>query len=728
MLNNIILSEDMKITYDNIDFSKRRKLQTNLEKKIDKNTLKYIKLMRILTLWREERKRILQMISVVISKILKQISKENNMDYKSLTWIIPEEFEKLKKDSSYSKQRPDGCVFYIRKEATKHSLIYGDEAKIIIEEFNEKNQTREIQGMTACAGKVIGRVRIVQREHQFYKFEKGEILVTTMTRPEYIPLLKMTSAIITDEGGLTCHAAIVSRELNKPCIIGTKVATQVLNDGDMVEVDADNGIVRKINDLENKNMSLDHNQDLFKRFREKTSNHNIASQEGTFSLAIMGGFFPGAFKEYMNKLYDFDFGAFIFFVEGKHGTLFFDESNYANTTRTAFNRFKNIKNFKDLKEFDKISKKIFNNYSRNKDISSWNYNKVLIELENSYKLLCKFIVSTVFSEALGKELIKELYNNNKLENNKFEEFYEMSNKICFESFTTRFDNALLNHKTRDATWTITTYHGAPEVSNVDKLIEQSIKDKGGSKLLLNEIRDQQALLKETRKEVINYKKTLSKNSLRLFEFIQLCIRFRDERKDALNRVNTTIARLIEKFFELQKYPKELVPYFTYYDILDKTYLNKDFIKMLKQRLNGVALYGDGDMHVFVEEYKSLKKQFYDSVDSQTQKEITGMSANKGIIKGTARIILSEKDFNKFQNKDIIIASMTRVEYVPLMKKCSGIITDEGGITCHAAIISRELKIPCIIGTKNATRKLKDGDYIELDANHGIIKCINKNMP
>jgi pyruvate,water dikinase len=58
--------------------------------------------------------------------------------------------------------------------------------------------------------------------------------------------MKKASAIVTDEGGITCHAAIVSRELNKPCIIGTQIATELLFDGEIVEVDANNGVVRKI--------------------------------------------------------------------------------------------------------------------------------------------------------------------------------------------------------------------------------------------------------------------------------------------------------------------------------------------------------------------------------------------------------------------------------------------------------------------------------------------------
>ena len=67
-----------------------------------------------------------------------------------------------------------------------------------------------------------------------------------MTRPDYIAGMKKAAAIVTNEGGITCHAAIVSRELGIPCIIGTKIATQVFKDGDLVEVNANHGWVRKI--------------------------------------------------------------------------------------------------------------------------------------------------------------------------------------------------------------------------------------------------------------------------------------------------------------------------------------------------------------------------------------------------------------------------------------------------------------------------------------------------
>ena len=69
-------------------------------------------------------------------------------------------------------------------------------------------------------------------------------LATGTTNPNMMPLIRRVKAIITDEGGLTCHVAIISREFNVPCIVGTKIATQVLRDGDLVEVDADKGVAR----------------------------------------------------------------------------------------------------------------------------------------------------------------------------------------------------------------------------------------------------------------------------------------------------------------------------------------------------------------------------------------------------------------------------------------------------------------------------------------------------
>ncbi len=99
-------------------------------------------------------------------------------------------------------------------------------------------------GSCAYEGKVRGRVKIIFTPEEMGKMEKGDILVSHSTNPNILSAMIKASAIITNAGGLTCHAAIVSRELNKPCIIGTKIATKVLKDGDLVEVNANKGVVR----------------------------------------------------------------------------------------------------------------------------------------------------------------------------------------------------------------------------------------------------------------------------------------------------------------------------------------------------------------------------------------------------------------------------------------------------------------------------------------------------
>jgi len=100
-----------------------------------------------------------------------------------------------------------------------------------------------VKGLGASPGIGVGKVKVILGEGEISKVEEGDILVTTMTTPDMVPAMKRAAAIVTDEGGMTCHAAIVSRELGVPAIVGTKNATEVLEDGMVVTVDGDKGIV-----------------------------------------------------------------------------------------------------------------------------------------------------------------------------------------------------------------------------------------------------------------------------------------------------------------------------------------------------------------------------------------------------------------------------------------------------------------------------------------------------
>lgn len=113
--------------------------------------------------------------------------------------------------------------------------------------LNSNTPTSELKGIVAHKnGKFTGKVRVISQVDATTTLSPTDVLVCPMTTPEYIPFMQQCGAIITDLGGLLSHAAIIARELNKPCIVGTQKATQLLQEGEMIEVDSDTGIIRPI--------------------------------------------------------------------------------------------------------------------------------------------------------------------------------------------------------------------------------------------------------------------------------------------------------------------------------------------------------------------------------------------------------------------------------------------------------------------------------------------------
>lgn len=121
-------------------------------------------------------------------------------------------------------------------------------------------------------------------------------------------------------------------------------------------------------------------------------------------------------------------------------------------------------------------------------------------------------------------------------------------------------------------------------------------------------------------------------------------------------------------------------------------------------------------------WSSRKPQSSKPIEEITERKILvkGLAASPGIASGRARVILEVKDAKDFQKGDILVTKMTDPDWVPVMKIASGIVTDEGGITSHAAIVSRELGIPAIVGTKEGTKVIKDGEEITVDATRGVV--------
>lgn len=176
------------------------------------------------------------------------------VSYKDMLNLVPEEIiEKLERPSiniseRINKRAHNNWIVFEQPDGELVVIDDGEKVQEIASHFIETadKSSSLIKGQVGNKGIAQGRVKVIFNTDDFYKMEDGDVLVTTMTTPDFVVLMQKSSAIVTDIGGLLSHASIVSREMGKPCVIGTKVATQILKDGDMVEVDADEGIVRII--------------------------------------------------------------------------------------------------------------------------------------------------------------------------------------------------------------------------------------------------------------------------------------------------------------------------------------------------------------------------------------------------------------------------------------------------------------------------------------------------
>lgn len=143
------------------------------------------------------------------------------------------------------KMRAGKDKFLLYKSDQEEQRLFGEQAKAEYKKIlnADYSNVRDIQGTSACGGYVTGIAFVAENIADAMKIGEGQILVTGMTTPDFVPAMKKATAIVTDEGGITCHAAIVSRELGLPCIVGTRFATKVIKTGDQIEVRANHGTV-----------------------------------------------------------------------------------------------------------------------------------------------------------------------------------------------------------------------------------------------------------------------------------------------------------------------------------------------------------------------------------------------------------------------------------------------------------------------------------------------------
>jgi len=239
---NVYLSDLKKIVRD------KEKANILIKPKIDYSNL--IKLANKAVVVRDDKKKLLLLAVDLMDSWLKNICRQYHFSYRDLRWLTVEEIlalvcggqaHYLLDAKKYEREK--------RRLGLMRSPGYIDVPQKFwqtVVSLNQSKKNKSLSGIPASLGVYSGRISVVLKvTENIKKFKPGDILVTSMTRPEFLPLMSKAGAFITEEGGISCHAAIVAREMKKPCIIGVKGATKFLKDGDIVQVDAKNGLITK---------------------------------------------------------------------------------------------------------------------------------------------------------------------------------------------------------------------------------------------------------------------------------------------------------------------------------------------------------------------------------------------------------------------------------------------------------------------------------------------------
>lgn len=288
--------------------------------------------------------------------------------------------------------------------------------------------------------------------------------------------------------------------------------------------------------------------------------------------------------------------------------------------------------------------------------------------------------------------------------------------------------SLIREHLKEYSYVTIGYGSSPLNEQVLLTRYEKIKTLGNDyiKRRIKEIEEYPKQIKKQKAKI--YKKLKNKKLSELFDLAAKLGFMRDRKKAFLGKSVQYRNKIIKEISNRFKIDSEDIRFYIMDEfedlLLNNIKLDK---KELDNRKQGIYISSVSNLFsgsVAREEYfQSVKTEEEDISVLSTRK---GICASPGIVKGKARICLTFEESNKLEKGEILIAYGTDFDFMNAIVKSSGIITEEGGILSHASVISRELKKPCIIAFKGITKLIRDGDLIELDAENGTVKLLEKN--
>ncbi|MFA5879290.1 MAG: PEP-utilizing enzyme [Candidatus Margulisiibacteriota bacterium] len=331
-----------------------------------------------------------------------------------------------------------------------------------------------------------------------------------------------------------------------------------------------------------------------------------------------------------------------------------------------------------------------------------------------------------FSKKISADDLNKIYNL--LANPIYDSFSKREEKqIISLAIKNKLSNNNIKKLYKDYWWTKIGWKNMRPLEQKDfiTLIKQYKRKKNLKKILFinnNYLKN----LKKERNQIIK-KYNINKKIIYWLDFFDKYAEIHELRKEMQAKSVYSFYLLLKEISKRKKVNIDDFEWLFFNEIIDILRGKKINYDLIKKRKTAVAVYiTNGFERIYNgEEVIKIKKMYIKDVYKKSTRIIKGMGVSKGRVIGIAKVCSGAAEaLKKVKKNDILVCGMTLPDYIIAMRKAAAIVTNEGGITCHAAIISRELGIPCVIGTKIATQVLKDGDRVEVDANKGIIKILS----
>jgi phosphoenolpyruvate synthase/pyruvate phosphate dikinase len=628
---------------------------------------------------------------------------------------------------------------YLNMDFEEFKVAY-PQYSFMIDTFNPNQKS--ITGTTAFKGHVSGQVQIITRKKDINKFIAGNILVAPMTTPHYLPVMKQAIAFITDEGGVTCHAAIVSRELKTPCIIGTKIATQILHDGDRVEVDANEGLITIQERAEGARIKTNIPQSRLAKQPKLPPDVKYALTVPQ-SVLFTELSFQACRRPVLQKALSMDYEPDYLAID-TGGAMFWNYDNDKNfntaliagrPVEEALSGFVNSM-AATARKLERRSTSLAAAQTRR----ARSRDDILEDLQDywqAYMLhmttLCSFWnVENLLARTITEELDQSGYDTETQGLDQFLKSKETNQYVrerrCFEKIVRRFAD---DHEN------LTEQNAAPELlaalcyhaREFGFLLTPFNLGKATSAIALlprvNEV--QQAFLQTSDTKaspaVIDFGDALTPKLQKLVDVLEQLTFWKNERIDVLSMADARIENLYQMAAESIGLSTDELFNMTSGELVSSLQAGQPTVDraVLAERAVAFCLILRSGKIAF---YQPSKVSNNDS--SPTLGKISllhGVASSAGIARGKVRLLRSLDEAKQLKTGEVLVTTMTRPEMGAALDRAIAFVTDEGGLLCHAAIISREMKKPCVIATAKATKVLKTGDLVEVDGTKGVVRII-----